>query len=151
MMKKKKEQTATESRSDRAARMGANLLVCVQRWSMGLVQRAYEVLPPWGRMLVLIMGFLGAAIFFGMLVWNPGTGEGSAFRTLFKEAATVDISAMARTAPEDPVKIRIRRALFYLDSLEQTPAGREKVDSILRERPGLRDSLRLANALVKEE
>lgn len=149
-MKRKIENQNRASPSDRFAQLGAGLILKIQRKSMAELQKLFERMPARARQLVLVLGFLGAAAFCTGLLINPGNdsdgmpGSGN----LFKEAPFAGAPAIP-LAGERAVLLRIRRAGSFLDSLEQTASGRLKRDSILRGRPGLRDSLKLVEELYK--
>ncbi|UYQ92150.1 hypothetical protein MKQ68_18850 [Chitinophaga horti] len=120
----------------------------VQRFTMEKLQRAFERLSPGKRKLCIAMFFLVLGGWSLMLVIRPGylSSGREQIRKVFRTSPVISVQENYTPISAETFS-RIRSMRLYLDRLEGTEAGRKKLDSIVKARPGLRDSLLMVEKL----
>ncbi|WP_343566282.1 hypothetical protein [Sphingobacterium sp.] len=138
--------------NDKIAQGVARLILGVQRrWATWMNSQAGKC-PPKLRGLILIMLLLLMAAIGATLIMGG-------FNSTRKVIATASIQVPAVTTEQgnlpDLSEVnasfdRVKKARLYLDSLVQSPSGKQRFDSLNKARPGLNDSIRTAEMLLKQ-
>jgi hypothetical protein len=141
--KKKISPDADNSLQNRLTKNIANAILKVQTGWANWMQRQSEKLSKKAKMLFLVTTVLAMAAYCLALVtgsWKESYSEVN-FKTELKIPLKNLPGTKATILPADASVIRIMDFKHYLDSLATTASGKLKLDSILRNRPGLLDSI----------
>lgn len=137
---------------DKVAKGIARIILGVQRRWASWMNRQSGKCPPKLRGLILIMVLLlmaaiGATLLVGGFDCNRkviATASIQVPAVITEQGRLPDLSEVHASYD------RVKKARLYLDSLAQSPSGKQRFDSLNKARPGLNDSIRTAEMLLKQ-
>lgn len=150
---KKNKVKAPSVANDQLARTIAGMILNIQRgWATWMNRQALKC-PPKLRAAVLVLLFLFMAAMSMSLIFGVfGNHKKVIAQTgTIQTPATIEDNGRQFNLPEVSAAYgRVKKASSYLDSLAGSESGRKKLDSINRVRPGLADSIRMAELLYRQ-
>ena len=150
-LNKKKASDHSEARNKVARSVAAGIVKAQQVWASWM-NRQSQKCPPKIRGAIMIIFLMSmAAISISMIIRGGEKGK-----RVIAKAGIITIPVLTPSGSNKPIAgttdaavKRIKRYRKYLDSLAATQSGKIKLDSIIRIRPGLQDSLRMVERLYK--
>lgn len=157
---KNKKKTPSAAGNAAQDRMAKNIVVwCIrqqQRWA-AFMQRQMECLSGRGKLIALFLFCLVAGSLSIYLIVSSLSGKSSASVSVSRIKAPLHTGKTGDENTRSAIVItkqeyqRIERFRHYMDSLARSPSGKPLYDSILKQRPGLMDSVAFIENLYQSQ
>jgi hypothetical protein len=127
----------------RAATRIANWMIAVQvSWAKRMERMVSKLPPPWLKLFSLIF-IAGACAYSGWITWSALNKPSPISKPTPIQVVLVRPSGPSPSPLSAIEKQRIESYLHWYNSLHDSDTGRQRTDSLTKQRPGFIDSLRI--------
>lgn len=148
---KDKEYKLSPGMEKMAVKMSSWIILLQTKWAI-MMNMLIGSLPTKLKWPVMICFFACMFSFSGLLIIEGLQGKGLkvSINVDAAQQPKIPFNGLPRTAvQQEKLPVRIRKIRSTLDSLNRTGDGRKMLDSLIRHRPGLMDSLKKIESIYK--